>query len=159
MIRKLYYGLRGGNHMTRFRQSYWKKLVRGAIKLFLQIIIVVIVVGGSSEDGNLGDIGTFHFCLNQSHISIHIVVLIPFVSYLHDKWEYCSSNGGGGGCRGLGHLSKHSSTTARCSIFHLVIVRYISKYQLLNLLHDYQEPTYKKKTNICSWIIYIFICK
>ena len=28
----LYYALRGGNHVMHFRQSYWKKLVRGAIK-------------------------------------------------------------------------------------------------------------------------------
>ena len=27
----VYYALIGGNHVTHFRQSYWKKLVRGAI--------------------------------------------------------------------------------------------------------------------------------
>ena len=28
----VYYALRGGNHVMHFRQSDWKKLVRGAIK-------------------------------------------------------------------------------------------------------------------------------
>ena len=28
----VYYALIGGNHVMHFRQSYWKKLVRGAIK-------------------------------------------------------------------------------------------------------------------------------
>ena len=27
----VYYALRGGNHVMHFRQSHWKKLVRGAI--------------------------------------------------------------------------------------------------------------------------------
>ena len=31
----VYYALIGGNHVMHFRQSYWKKLVRGAIRIFI----------------------------------------------------------------------------------------------------------------------------
>ena len=30
-LRGVYYALRGGNHVMHFKQSHWKKLVRGAI--------------------------------------------------------------------------------------------------------------------------------
>ena len=38
----VYYSLIGGNHVMHFRQSYWKKLVRGAIKVHSSIGITVI---------------------------------------------------------------------------------------------------------------------
>ena len=34
-LRGVYYALTGGNHLMQFRQSYWKKLVWGAIKCFV----------------------------------------------------------------------------------------------------------------------------
>ena len=55
----VYYALRGGNHVMHFRQSDWKKLVRGAIILVIRFMAdllrkyrgsVVIVVGrGGAE--------------------------------------------------------------------------------------------------------------
>ena len=36
-LRGVYYALRGGNHMMHFRQSHWKKLVRGAINCIIMV--------------------------------------------------------------------------------------------------------------------------
>ena len=38
-LRGVHYPLRGGNHVMHFRQSHWKKLVRGAIKKIVGQII------------------------------------------------------------------------------------------------------------------------
>ena len=34
---EVYYALKGGNHVMHLRQSYWKKLVRGAIILSIEL--------------------------------------------------------------------------------------------------------------------------
>ena len=38
-LRGVYYTLIGGNHLMNFRQFYWKKLVRGAIKSFVLCVL------------------------------------------------------------------------------------------------------------------------
>ena len=48
-LRGVYYALRGGNHVMHFRQSHWKKLVRGAIRKYKGSVVNMVATHWLTE--------------------------------------------------------------------------------------------------------------